>query len=146
MVNKSPKKLYSTADWRIIVKEGVYKRRNWFICSVGTHPCAYVRMTKKEMVYDWEGMPIDVHGGITFSELKPELSMTESTKILDKHPLIGWDYAHGGDLYYKRIEDLENKSLHAYTLNEIKKDVYSVIDQLETLKKNNYRMPEDDTI
>ena len=98
------------------------------------------------MIYDWEGMPIYVYGGITFSELKPKLEMTESTKILDKHPLIGWDYAHGGDLYYKRIEDLENKSLHAYTLNEIKKDVYSVIDQLETLKKNNYRMPEDDTI
>lgn len=138
MIDISKNKLYSKCNHLRIKKTGVYKRRQWFIVSYGTHPCAYVRMFKKEMKYDWEGMPIYVHGGITFCEEKPSISERWKDRYIDFNPLIGWDYAYRGDLHYKNEYDLIHDSLHAYTVGEIEKEVYSVIDQIEELKKNNY--------
>ena len=102
MIDISENKLYTKCNFLRIMKTGVYKRRKWFIVSYGTHPCAYLRMFKNEMKYDWEGMPIYVHGRITFCEEKNSFKIAkEKDREINFYPLIGWDYAHGGDLHFK---------------------------------------------
>lgn len=136
MVNDE--KLYSASNIRTIIKEGVYKRRKWFICSVGTHPCVYVRITKKETALKWEEMPIDVHGGITYQQKKPKLSNSYKNQHIDVNPLIGWDYRHGNDFYYKpdKLDNISNSRV--WTIKELENEVLSVIDQMEELKQKNY--------
>lgn len=69
------------------------------VVSYGTHPCAYVSVPKGHPYYGkaWDEIPIECHGGVTFSE--PNCSFIKWNDDCAKEDIwwIGWDYAHFGD-------------------------------------------------
>lgn len=105
--------------------EGNYNGYDYYITSCGAHPCAYVALTDKHPFFgkDYDDIPIDVHGGITFGcELHPHIG-----KIC-----IGWDYAHLGD-YNPYLPHIGG---HKWTTKEIQQDIYNVIKQLKDYEQD----------
>lgn len=108
-----------------ILAEGKIKNRQYYIISYGTHPCAYVEVSEKEMGgKDYHDFDIDCHGGLTFSG--------SLRKINAKGIYIGWDYAHYEDLsgfdYRYPIEFRAGGK--KWTTAEIFEEVKYVIEQL----------------
>lgn len=122
---------------KVILHNGIYKNYPFQIVSYGTHPCAYVFITYENDYFYGRHYDdincIDCHGGLTFSEPYEE---NEDTW------LIGWDYAHAGDYvgYQPTLgsnfidsmvyDDWGSNNGKKYTVEEILKDVYDVIDQI----------------
>ena len=52
-----------------ILDNGIYNGYQYWIVSYGSHPCAYVELPKDHKYYgkDYVDIPIDCHGGITYS-------------------------------------------------------------------------------
>lgn len=101
----------------------VYKGIKFSIKSLGSHPCAYIHLPKGHFLYGvyYDEIDLNVHGGLTYSS------------EVDNEYLIGWDYAHHGDLYYyPQLNDIKGKS---YTVKEIVGHIKKAIDQLQKLKK-----------
>ena len=113
-----------------------YGNRGVVVSVNGTHPCAYVQVAYPERiglledgddhVLESVDSYLDVHGGVTF------------IGSLEKYGLagtwIGWDYAHYGD--YVHMEGnfhtgggVTEDAGHAWTLEEIEKEVKEVINQ-----------------
>ena len=70
---------------------GDYKGFDYYVLSMGTHPCAYIDVTDTDLNgKDLCVIDLECHGGITYAE--------ESLQTVDKKGwFIGWDYAHYGD-------------------------------------------------
>lgn len=132
----------------MIYKEMIYKNMHdpevlcdeWFcdykytIISNGTHPCAYVRIPQNHPCFgkNYEELEsIDVHGGLTYSQNHIPRQRAEESEWW-----IGWDYAHGGDYFgdpaiqYKGFIGAKK-----WTVDEILKDVESVIKQLQEIEE-----------
>lgn len=86
---------------------GYYKGFQYWIISLGTHPCAYVEIPKGHKYFGkpYDEIPLDCHGGVTYSEsdlvfheYSPKYHCEVKTTIEDTW-IIGWDYAHSGDYY-----------------------------------------------
>ena len=111
-----------------VLYKDTYKGYKYFIINYGTHPCAYVELSKDHPLYgiayyDIEEMyNIKVHGGLTYS--------TDSFLLLDNTWIIGWDYAHCDDYstYAEQCSFLHY--LKKWTTEEIIDECKSVIDQL----------------
>jgi hypothetical protein len=104
--------------------KSTYKGYKYLITSLGTHPCAYVKMPRKHKCYkgSYYDLPISVHGGVTYSSTHPEF----------RERVVGWDYAHSGDF----VANMPVFGGHKWTVAEILEDVKSVINQLIALNKN----------
>ena len=110
-----------------ILAEGKYKGYNYYILSLGTHPTAYVEIMDQDdkfykMHYNDANEEINVHGGLTFSDhfLK---GIVYNTWIL------GWDYAHAGDMFgAPGLTGVAGDK--EWTTQEILTDVKDVIDQI----------------
>ena len=103
----------------VILDQGEYKGRKYFIISYGAYPCAYVENKEN---YDYDDLEnLNVHGGVTFNGSK------ENTHV------IGWDYGHCCD-YVSYLPNVDGKK---WTTSEIKEEVFDVIDQLENMKGAN---------
>lgn len=118
-----------------IIKKGTYEGYKYFIALVAKMwYCAYVILPKKSKYYkveDYDNIPIEVHGGLTFA---------------NKHCLvrnqwcIGWDYAHIGDYiplfgdYRDEMEDGFGMPPHKWEPDEIEYDCKNVIEQLRELE------------
>lgn len=108
---------------------GKYKRYDFFILNMGTHPTAYVRVPKTHpffgKFYDHCNPPHGFSGGpFTFAD-----SSSNFANFLDK-PIpngwyLGWDYAHSGD--FIGCSSLEGRK---YTTEEIIADCKDVINYL----------------
>lgn len=114
---------------RTILAKGKYKGYNYWITSLGSHPCAYVELQKTHPYYgkrecEAYGLPIDVHGGITYGEFG--LGIT----IDDEKFLLGWDYAHCNDYIVSSIQLDSMIDAKRWTTKEILVDVKCVIKQL----------------
>ena len=107
------------------------------------HRCGYVKIPKESKYFHWdyEGIPIDVHGGFTYS--RNYLVGVEETN--NDTWWIGWDYAHcydraDMDSCYKYYEDLnpymwfpdEGK---IYYQEDVETDCKYVVEQLIKLEK-----------
>ena len=112
-----------------VLAHDVYHGRNYYVVSLGTHPCAYVDVSdllsmarrKREYIEN----AIDCHGGITYSDAG--LAVENKTGWY-----IGWDYAHCTDYAgYMPHESLAKKWATAEMVSECKR----VIDQIEGLIK-----------
>ena len=70
---------------------GEYKGFDYYVLSMGTHPCAYIDVTDTDLNgKDLCVIDLECHGGITYAE--------KSLQTVDKKGwFIGWDYAHYGD-------------------------------------------------
>lgn len=110
---------------REVLAEGKYKGIQFYILSLGVHPCAYVR-------YDYTRTPdiedkITCHGGITFKE--SQLLLPGGYKPGN---ILGWDYTHCGDFSGLYLDETDpfwaNGEKH--TVDEMIQDCIDVIDQL----------------
>lgn len=117
-----------------IVDKGMYKRIDYVIKSVGTHPTAYVNIRNTQE-------------NIDLIEEKAPIMITYTSKEsgplpkLDPHKeWIGWDYGHAGDYICLRTEE-DDISGHKYTYEEVMKDVIAVIEimlEAASLQENKY--------
>lgn len=89
------------------------------IVSLGTHPCAYVKLPTTHFCFNFlsDYIPIDVHGGLTYSA-------NENDGFR-----IGWDYAHCGDYTSFGFLSTDKK----WTVDEILAHVQNVIAKLKTI-------------
>lgn len=123
----------------IILDTGIYKNYEYIILNLGTHPCAYICIDLESKFFKkhYDKIPIEVHGGLTFSNNK----LNNILEYFDKYKcdtlqafkrdwIIGWDYAHYGD-YSGYFPDLRSKK---WTTQEIKKDIEYAINQLIRLE------------
>jgi hypothetical protein len=104
----------------------------YVIKSLGTHPVAYIGIEENHPLagFDYEEIPIDVHGGFTFSR------KGDGEYLPKGYWWYGWDYAHSGDFsgYYEADSYLAKNS-KKYTIDDIKNDVWSATYFFEKLKK-----------
>lgn len=80
--------VYQEKRERTLLACGTHKGLDYYVVSLGTHPCAYVDYKD----YNVDEDDIYCHGGVTYHE---------GVLYLPEGPLygniIGWDYAHSGD-------------------------------------------------
>ena len=93
-------------DFKLLAS-GKYKDYEYYIISFGTHPCAYVKLTGDDKYYhtDYEEIPIECHGGLTYSGETLEYTKRNNPIFSlvsgeDNSWVIGWDYAHYDDCIY----------------------------------------------
>lgn len=110
-----------------ILHSGEYEGRHFYICSIGTHPTAYVSLTDKEVERsrDYDDYDLEVHGGFTY------LSNSNRDGLFDGRYYLGWDYGHSGDYmgYYSETFGCIFDA-HRWTTEEVFEEVKSVIEQL----------------
>ena len=82
--------IYKNKGERELLEKGIYKNHEYYVLSLGTHPCGYVKLNGENGCIA-EG--VCCHGGITYHENYLEISQNETIK----GDFIGWDYAHYGD-------------------------------------------------
>lgn len=111
-----------------ILDEGVYKGFHYIIVSYGTHPCAYIELTKENKYYgkDYNDIPVKCHGGLTYSSERG-IIFSKNNENHRNGFWIGWDYAHLDD-YMTWIGGCFGTK--KWTTKEILKDVKGVIHQL----------------
>ena len=123
---------------KVILDKGFFKDYEYIILNLGTHPCAYICLDANSKFYQkqYGEIPIDVHGGVTFSEDKlyrvleySDEDGEETLQTIERDWIIGWDYNHFNDC---------NGSLgfcgRKYTTKEIKQEVEEAINQLIALE------------
>lgn len=109
-----------------VLYNDIYKGYEYYIINFGTHPCCYILLDKNNKYYgkDYDDIPLDVHGGLTFSSFENQFIDNG-----DKY-IIGWDYAHFGDrfgcdnCYHYSITD------HTWKTRELIKECIDAIDNL----------------
>ncbi len=109
-----------------------YKNYNYYVLNLGTHPTAYIEISKEDKLYGKSydeiyrmGCDIDVNGGLTYSD-------NELIGIKSENWFIGWDYAHCND--YCGYEEDMPESIRTYgkkwTTEEIVEECKNAIDQI----------------
>ena len=106
--------------------DGEYKGFHFYVLNLGTHPCAYVDVTKTDLNgKDYESIDIECHCGLTYSR--------EHLNTVDKKGwFIGWDYAHYCDFVGYEVNmpiDLRTNGKR-WTTAEIVEECKQVIDQI----------------
>ena len=119
---------YTPNRKRTLLAQGTYNGLNYYVLSLGTHPCAYVECDKNHIVDDDHIYDIDCHGGITYNEkilILPD-------KRLESIQFIGWDYAHCDDYAGYEVNFPEDIRVGGYkwTTDEIITECRNVIDQV----------------
>ena len=117
-----------------LLLKGKYQGYEFYIMSLGTHPCAYVKLPENHPYYnmDYEDIPsIGCHGGITY---KDEF-LQVGPDTLASGMFVGWDYAHcfdytGTDLD-PLFKDLPERDGKKWTTEEIYEEVKKVIENLK---------------
>lgn len=128
--------LYRKNRRRKLVEFFCYKGFFCYILSLGSHPTAYVisKNCKVGVYLSHEQLNnIVVHGGITYES--DELFVNDEAPPIKADQIIGWDYAHGGDL---TIFDESYLCLigRIWTLQEIEEECKNVVDQIIAMEAN----------
>ncbi len=118
MNNEIKEMKYQTNRKVELLYNNIYKNYHYYILNLGTHPTAYIEVTRHSHIYfqDYRELDINVHGGLTFSG--NTLYLNEKNKITNSW-FIGWDYAHTGD-YVGYYEDFNNCGI--FTINSLRDD------------------------
>lgn len=117
-----------------ILATGEVYNYQYYVISLGTHPCAYVSIPREDVVFGKENVPIECHGGITYARSY----LLKST--VEKGWVIGWDYGHCFDYsgYNMTFGDSYlPPQQKKYSTEEMINDCKDVINQLVELNKNN---------
>lgn len=125
---------YETERNKTILAHDVIDGIEFYIISLGTHPCAYVRVPStnsiSKMAFSWLDLSdkIFCHGGVTWFE-----NHLPDRKTYIDGMWLGWDYAHAGDYYGYRWNDTENDTeTKKWTTEEIFEEVKNVIEQVKS--------------
>lgn len=114
-----------------------YKGYLCYIVTMGAYPLAYV--VNKNCKFGKYLAPeqlnkLDVHGGITYNS--DELYVNEVTVPLKFEQIIGWDYAHAGDLTIFPSIDGYTILGKIWTIKEIEEECRNVVDQIIAMEVN----------
>jgi len=121
---------YEFERTRIVLAHDVIDGIEFYIISLGTHPCAYVHVPStnpiSKMTFSWLDLSekIYCHGGVTWFD-----SCLPDNKRYTDGKWLGWDYAHAGDCYGHGWDDTETKK---WTTEEIFEEVKNVIEQVKS--------------
>lgn len=111
-----------------IVLKGKYNNYDYYIVSIGSHPCTYILLPKGHMLYgfdEYDECDLKCHYGITYSR---DYLLDED---IGDNWVIGFDYAHFGDYLSYENALLEGDIFgHKYTIYELIEDVKMTIDDL----------------
>ena len=116
-------------DKPIILENDVYKGYEYYIITLGSHPCCYVLLPKGHRYHGrfYDDISIKCHYGLTYSEP----TLLKDNVVTGDEWVIGWDYAHMDDYISYDVMFVEAYEYgHKYTLEELRNDVYEVINQL----------------
>lgn len=122
-LNKKPK----------LLCHGEYDGYEYYITSMGTHPCAYIIIEPEDELYGKscdELSIIPAHGGINYA------TTDLSDWVKDKW-VIGWDYWRYGD-YNGITGEMEIKfgnNVKKWTTSEIQEEIIKNINFINSLKK-----------
>ena len=130
--------IYQTKRKIELLCKDKYKNYNYYVLNLGTHPTAYIEISKEDKLYGKSydeiyriGCDIDVHGGLTYSD-------NELMGISSDNWFIGWDYAHCND--YCGYEEDMPESIRTYgkkwTTEEIIDECKNAIDQIIEFEEN----------
>lgn len=111
------KMIYKPEREEELLDRGTYKDHEYFVISMGTHPCAYVKLNGENPKIA-ENVPC--HGGVTYNR---KYLMIPNEGKLDGN-FIGWDYAHLNDRWGDEFGGYE------YTTGEMVVECREVIDWL----------------
>jgi hypothetical protein len=100
-----------------VLDRGVYKEHEYFVISLGTHPCAYVKLNGENPQI---AENVSCHGGVTYN--RDYLMLSNDEKLIGN--FIGWDYAHLNDRWGDTFCGYE------YTTGEMVIECREVIDEL----------------
>ena len=97
------------------------------IYNLGTHPCGYVEVPINHPLagFDYEDLPIECHGGLTFSE------KGDGKYFSEEYWWYGWDYAHWGDYISGTSSEYDKK----WTTQEIFEEAKYVVSQMKFLNE-----------
>ena len=128
--------VYVSKRCRMMLDADIYKGFEYYILSLGTHPCAYVRIPEWHKFYhkDYDNCYVECHGGMTYAS--DNLQITDGGDKV-KGWFIGWDYAHYGDYmgYYEMFNsEYTGENNHRWTTEEILAEVKGVIEQLSAIE------------
>lgn len=111
--------VYKAERDRVLLAHDTYKDHEYFVISLGTHPCCYVKLND-ESTSMAENIPC--HGGVTYIERYLKLP---DEKL--EGEFVGWDYAHFGDRYGDGEYYLGG---YEYTTSELVRDCENFIEEL----------------
>jgi len=130
MSNMKPVKYQKERKVELLYK-GKYKGFNYYIVNLGTHPTAYVEISKGNRYYEESYYDINdilAHGGLTYSESY----LYAGECVITNSWFIGWDYGHFRD--YSGLLGMglaiDTRSLKKWTTGEIKTECEDVINQI----------------
>lgn len=125
-MTKPIKRMVYTNEHRCdLLYSDVYKGYLYFIMDYGMYPCCYIVLDKDNKYYsqDYNNIPLNVHGGLTFSSSELHGIMNK-----DDNWIIGWDYAH----YTDRVGEYYISG-HTWKTTELIRECIKAIDELEVL-------------
>lgn len=118
----------------LLLAEGIYQGYNYYVLSMGTHPCGYVEIPKDSPYFnvDYDCIPVCCHGGLTYGRG----FLHTIADIEEDRYFIGWDYGHYMD-YIGYFTSDENARFNnsKWTTKEIIYECMNVIEQLHKLEK-----------
>lgn len=130
--------IYQTDRKVELLYYGTYKKYNYFIFNLGTHPTAYIEIPQGNKLYgkDYSQIDLDVHGGLTYSS--DTLMLIKSNSWF-----IGWDYAHAEDYmgYYEEFKEYNIHTLNSdydnkkWTTKEIIAECKRAINEIVRMEK-----------
>lgn len=115
----------------VVLGSGEYKRYNYYVLNLGTHPCGYVEIPSESKYFnvDYDNIPIECHGGLTYG--RGFLHTVADAN--DNRYFIGWDYAHYGDFVGYRLggfDEITGFYDMRYTTDDVVRECKNVINQL----------------
>lgn len=126
----------------IVEKEFTYKGYDCLVIGYNIgHRCGYVRLPEGHKYYKkhYDDIPVDVHGGLTFSEdIDDELA--ERFERFPKGYWIGFDCAHLGDAQDEQLMSQGLKetysrigfgSGHIWSTSDVEEECKKVVEQLD---------------
>lgn len=110
-----------------ILFKGTYQGIDFYVLSLGTHPCAYIDVTNTSLNNkNYSDIDVSCHGGLTYSR-------NYLATVDKKGWFIGWDYAHYMDYLGSNLllPDYLQSNGKRWTTKEIIEECKNVIDQIK---------------
>ena len=132
IVSIEPREMIYLQERKIqLLYSNIYLGYRYYILNLGTHPTAYVEISKENFLYKIRYIDIEdinVHGGLTYSDT--DLRIGENITLMNSW-FIGWDYAHSGDYIDGLVVCNKGKK---WTTLEIIEECKNVIEQIKEME------------
>lgn len=114
--------IYQNERKTSLLYSGIYQGYDFYILSMGTHPCCYVRIKRSHPYFGlgYGEIAVCVHGEITYAR-------NYLHGVLKKGWFIGWDYAHYEDQIGNTDLITAGKK---WTTNELIEETKTFIDKM----------------